>query len=431
MTNQQLISDLFSFIDNSPSMFHTAESIAKTLEENDFTYLPNATSWDLNKGNKYYTSTNNSAIIAFEICSTNIEQTGFRIVGTHTDVPGFRIKSNPQMQTESYIKLNTEVYGGPILATWFDRPLSCAGRVALKSDNILRPERRLVNIEEPIMVIPSLAIHMNRNVNDGYKFNPQKETLPILTYCDDTIKEDMLLQIIADKLQVNKDDILDADMFLYPTEKSCSIGVDKKFVSAPRLDDLSMTFGGLHALITSEGKAGVNVLVCYDNEEVGSCSKQGANSPFLLHTLERITSLLNKTREEYLVSLRNSFIISADVAHLHHPNFPEKSDPTNKVLPGKGPAIKVNSNCKYTTDSDSFAVFANLCIQNGIPYQVFFNRSDQPGGSTIGPITSSQLGIRSVDIGTPLLAMHSARELMAQDDFIHTCDAMRAFYNLD
>lgn len=425
-----LVNGLMSFIDQSPSMFHAADTIISQLESNGFSYLDPSSNWNLEVNGKYYVTSNQSAVIAFIVNSTAVENEGFKIVGAHTDVPGFRIKPNPQMTTESYVKLNTEIYGGPILNTWLDRPLSAAGRVALKSDNVLRPTIKLVDLERPLLIIPNLAIHMNRDVNNGVKLNAQKETLPVVSYVKEKLEGNIILEEVAKKLNAAPSDILEMDLFLYPTEKSCMVGLNEEFISASRLDDLSMVYSGLHALLNSSSASGVNVLACFDNEEVGSTSKQGANSPFLGTTLERIAVSLGKSREDYFRALAHSFIISADVAHLLHPNYPEKSDPTNKVLPGNGPAIKLSASCSYTTDSDSFGVFAHLCDSNNIPYQVFVNRSDERGGSTIGPVTASHVAIRSVDIGTPMLSMHSARELMASADFIHTTSAMLAFYNL-
>ena len=425
-----LVNGLMSFIDQSPSMFHAADTVIQQLESNGFSYLDASSNWNLEVNGKYYVTSNQSAVIAFVVNSTNVEQEGFKIIGAHTDVPCFKIKPNPQMTTENYVKLNTEIYGGPILNTWLDRPLSAAGRVALKSDNILKPTIKLVDLERPLLIIPNLAIHMNRDVNNGIKLNAQKETLPIVSYVQEKLEGNVLLQEVAQKLQVEPSDILEMDLFLYPTEKSCQVGLNEEFISASRLDDLSMVYGGLHALLNADSSCGINVLACFDNEEVGSTSKQGANSPFLSNTLERITLSLHKSREDYLRALACSFIISADVAHLLHPNYPEKSDPTNKVLPGHGPAIKLTAGCSYTTDSDSFGVFAHLCDRHQIPYQVFVNRSDERGGSTIGPITASHVAIRSIDIGAPMLSMHSARELMASIDFVHTTSAMLAFYNL-
>lgn len=426
----QLTSSLIEFLDNSPSMFHAAASITTFLEENQFTYLDPKSNWSLVQGGKYYTTANNSAVIAFRVNSLAIENEGFRIVGAHTDVPGFIIKPNPQMSNDTYIKLNTEVYGGPILNTWLDRPLSAAGRVAIKSEDLLNPTIRLIDLKEPILIIPNLAIHMNREVNNGVKLNPQKETLPILAYMSENIPSNAILELVAKELGVAAEDILDMDLYLYPTEKGCLVGIDKQFISSARLDDLSMVYSGLYGLIEGQSDKGITVLACFDNEEVGSHTKQGADSPFLSSVLERIMLALGKTREDLFRTLAQSFMVSADVAHLAHPNFGEKSDPTNRVLPGQGPAIKMSANFSYTSDSDSSAVFAGICKAHNIPYQIFVNRSDERGGSTIGPVSTSHLAIRSVDIGTPMLSMHSARELMPVADFLHTSEALKAFYSL-
>lgn len=425
-----LTTNLMNFIDASPTMFHTIASCKNILETESFCYLEPNKPWNLQVGGKYYTTLNDSALIAFVINSNDFINEGFKIIGTHGDVPGFRIKPNAEMNTDGYVKLNTEGYGGAILSTWFDRPLSIAGRVALKSDDLLHPETRLVDLNRPIVIIPNLAIHMNREVNTGVNFNKQKDTLPILTYTHEAVKASYILEVLAEALNVKAEDILDADLFLYPFEKSMCVGLKEEFISAPRLDDLSMTYSGLNAILHNSSQKGISMFVCFDNEEVGSHTRQGADSPYLIRTLERILLAFGKTREELFIALDNSFILSGDVAHLSHPNYMEKSDPTNKVLPGKGPAIKVNANFSYSTDSDSAAVFAGICKANNIPFQTFVNRSDERGGSTIGPVAASHLGIRSVDIGTPMLAMHSARELMAAEDFIYTCEAMKAFFSI-
>lgn len=426
----QMIQNLLHFINNSPTMFHAASETVRILESQGFTFLDPKSNWEIKEGQGYYTTSNNSAVIAFRTNSLNVVDEGFRIVGAHTDVPGFKIKPNPQMKTECYIKLNTEVYGGPIYNTWLDRPLSIAGRVALTSDNVLEPTIKLVDLKKPLLIIPNLAIHMNRELNNGVKLNTQKETLPILGYIEENLSGNVILDLVAKELGVSADTILNMELYLYPVEKSCLVGLSEEFISAPRLDDLSMVYSGLEALVTTPGQKGISVLAAFDNEEVGSRTKQGADSQLLASVLERITLSLGHCREEFLRALANSFIVSCDVAHLLHPNYPEKSDPTNKVLPGNGPAIKMSANFSYTTDSDSFSVFAGLCKSNNIPYQVFVNRSDERGGSTIGPVSTSHVSIRSVDIGTPMLSMHSARELMASADFVHTTEALKAFYAL-
>lgn len=425
-----LTQDLITFIDQSPTMFHAVQGCTQALEEQHFKYLTPDSPWEIKVGGKYYTTMNDSCVIAFEVNSENVEKHGFRIIGTHSDAPGFRLKPNCEMTSNSYVTLNTEGYGGSILSTWFDRPLSIAGRVALQGEDLLHPVTKLVDLNKPLVIIPNLAIHMNREVNNGIKFNKQKDTLPLLTYTHEPIEASYIYDLLAEALGVAADTILDADLYLYPFEKSYCVGLKEEFISAPRLDDLSMTYAALHAMLNNTSTEGISMFVCYDNEEIGSHTKQGADSPYLRRVMERILLALGKDREALFMALENSFMLSGDVAHLSHPNYMEKSDPTNKVLPGKGPCIKVNANFSYTTDSDSYAVFAGICKKFQIPYQVFVNRSDERGGSTIGPITASQLGIRSVDIGTPMLAMHSARELMTKEDFIYTCQSMVAFFSI-
>jgi len=428
--SDQLTQKLMTFIDDSPTMFHTVASCVALLEQNGYIRLEPTNHWLIEVGGKYYTHTNHSSLIAFCVHSDDVMDEGFKIVSTHSDTPGFRIKPNPQMQVENYIKLNTEVYGGPILNTWFDRPLSIAGRVAFKGTNLLSPENKLINISRPLLVIPNLAIHMNRDVNTGVTINKQKDTLPVLAYLNEATDICFIQELIKTETGRPIEDILDMDLFLYPFEKGMSVGFHNEFISSPRLDDLCMTYSALTSLIEASSTKGISLFACFDNEEIGSRTKQGADSPFLANTLERIMLALGKTREEFFMTIENSFMISADVAHLMHPNYPEKGDPTNKVLPGGGPAIKISSNCNYTTDSDSYSVFGALCKQHDIPYQVFVNRSDEKGGSTIGPASASHVAIRSIDIGTPILSMHSARELMAKEDFTYTCQALTAFFNL-
>ncbi len=425
-----LTHSLLDFIDNSPSMFHAAQSCIELLESKDFRFLDPSSKWNITEGGKYYTKVNESAVIAFYVHSVDIEKDGFKIIGTHCDVPGFKIKPNPQIYSDPYIKLNTEVYGGPILNTWFDRPLSIAGRVSIKSDNILKPQTKLVAIDKPLLIIPNLAIHMNKEVNKGIALDPQKDTLPLLAYCDENLDNHMLLTLIAQTLNVKKEEILDLDLYLYPYEKGLFVGIHEEFISAPRLDNLSMVYSSLYALMHASSSKGISLFVCFDNEEIGSHTKQGADSLFLSNTLERICLALNKSREDFFIALSESFLISADVAHLTHPNYIEKHDVTNKVFPGKGPAIKTSANSSYTTDSDSYAVLSALCKKENLPYQVFANRSGEKGGSTIGPICSSLLSIRSIDVGIPILGMHSLRELMAKDDFITTCKLFETFYSL-
>ncbi len=424
--------ELIDFLYESPTAFHAVNNVKDSLESINFKELKEEDKWTLEKGGKYYTTKNGSALIAFTVGKGEVENHGFKIIGAHTDSPTFRIKPNSEMISENnYIKLNTEVYGGLIRSTWMDRPLSLAGRVALKGENLLNPELRLVNIKKPILIIPSLAIHMDREANSGGELNPQKDTLPLLAMVTEELEKDnALLNILAEELKVNKEDIIDFDLFLYEFEKGCIVGLNNEFISSSRLDDLQMVHAGIEALKEVSITEGINVMVCFDNEEVGSSTKQGADSDMLANVLERIVLCLGKGREEFFRALSKSFIISADNAHAVHPNSPEKADPTNRPIVNKGPVIKVNANCAYTSDSDSSAVYEAICKKAEVPVQKFVNRSDSRGGSTIGPISSTHLNIRSVDIGNPTLAMHSVREFAGVKDHIYVTKSFVEFYKI-
>lgn len=429
---KELAQNLIDFTYESPTAFHAVENLKNTLNEKGFIHLKEEDRWELKKEGKYYITKNDSALIAFVVGTGDVAEHGFKLIGAHTDAPTFRIKPNPEMVAENtYVKLNTEVYGGPILNTWFDRPLSVAGRVMLRGENPLNPVTRLVNINKPILIIPNLAIHMNRDVNNGVALNRQKDVLPMIGLVNETLEKDKyLLNTIAKELNVEACEILDFDLFLYEYEKGCIMGLSEEFISTPRLDDLSMVHAGIKALLDSKVTKGTNVMVCFDNEEVGSTTKQGADSNLLAHLLERIVLNLGGDKEDYFRALTKSFMISADLAHAVHPNSPEKHDPINKPVINKGPVIKVSANQKYTSDAESVAVYVAICEKAGVPYQKFVNRSDAAGGSTIGPINSSHLHIRSVDMGSPILAMHSVRELGGVMDHYYTTKSFEEFFNL-
>lgn len=424
--------ELIDFVYDSPSSFHAVESVKSILKSKGFEEIKEEDKWSLKKGGKYFVTKNHSALVAFVVGTGDIEKEGFKIIGAHTDAPGFRIKPSPEMKSEnSYIRLNTEVYGGPILSTWMDRPIGIAGRVALKSDNVLYPEMKLVNINRPVLVIPNLAIHMNRNVNSGVELNKQKDTLPLMMQINDSLEMDnFLLKELAKVLDVNIEDIIDFDLFLYEFERGSIIGLNNEFISSPRLDDLAMVHAGITALINVEASQATNVMVCFDNEEVGSSTKQGADSPLLSNILERIVISQGKDREDFFRALSKSFIISADLAHAVHPNVGEKHDPVNRPIINKGPVIKISANQTYTSDSDSASVYEQICKKAGVPVQRFVNRSDERGGSTIGPISSTHLHIRSVDMGTPILAMHSVRELGGVLDHSYVTRSFEEFYRI-
>lgn len=429
---KELAQSLIDFTYESPTAFHATEVLKKTLNEKGFIHLKEEDRWNLKKEGKYYITKNDSALIAFVVGTGDVAEHGFKLIGAHTDSPTFRIKPSPEMVVENtYVKLNTEVYGGPILNTWLDRPLSVAGRVMLRGENPLNPITKLVNINKPILIIPNIAIHMNREVNKGVELNRQKDVLPVIGLVNETLEKDKyLLNTIAKELNVEASEILDFDLFLYEYEKGCIMGLSEEFISTPRLDDLSMVHAGIKALLDAKTTMGTNVVACFDNEEVGSTTKQGGNSNLLAHLLERIVLNLGGDKEDFFRALTKSFMISADLAHAVHPNSPEKHDPINRPVINKGPVIKVAANQSYTSDADSVAVYAAICEKAGVPYQKFINRSDTPGGSTIGPINSSHIHIRSVDMGSPILAMHSIRELGGVMDHYYTTKSFEEFFNM-
>lgn len=431
---KNLANELLEFINESPTAYHAVSTVKKMLDGNGFKELKESKAWKLNKGDKCYVIKNDSAIIAFEIGNGEIEEEGFRLIGAHTDSPCFKVKPAPEMLVENkYVKLNTEVYGGPILNTWFDRPLSLAGRVTLKGDSPFKPVTKLININKPLLVIPNLAIHMNRNVNEGYAINKQKDTLPLLGFINEKLedKEDVVgvLSIIKNELNVEKEDILDFDLFLYEHEKGSLLGINEEFISSSRLDDLWMVFSGVKALVESDNNNATKVMVCIDNEEIGSLTSQGANSSLLKNILERITLSLGKSKEEFFRAIANSIMISADLAHAVHPNQSEKHDPTNRPVLGNGPVIKMAASGSYSTDSYASAIFQSLCKEADVPCQKFVNRSDVRGGTTIGPMVSADLSISVIDMGAAIIGMHSIRELASVKDNEYTIRVFSKFFN--
>lgn len=422
---------LIDFLNSSPCNFLAVKTIEDTLVAAGYSELLASENWDVKVGDKFYVKKNNSAIFAFSIGTDDIASNGFRIITAHSDSPGFRIKPNPEIVTEGgIVKLNTEVYGGPILYTWFDRPLSVSGRVLLRSDNVLKPETRLLNVQRPVMIIPHLPIHFNRQVNEGNPLSKQKDMLPVLGIINsEAEKNNLLLNFVANELKVEAKDILDFDLFLYPTQKATFVGFDDKFISGGRIDDLSMVHAGLCALLDSdENKTSTKVLAIFDNEETGSGTKQGAASPVLVNILHRILMCMGGDDTSLYRAIANSFMISADNGHAFHPNYPEKFDPTNHPVMGGGPIIKINANCKYMTDANSSAVFAELCRKAGSPVQYFVNHSDVAGGSTLGNILTAQMDINGVDVGNPIWAMHSCCETGSAADQHYMIKAFRQLY---
>lgn len=411
-------SSLLKFLDNSPCNFFAVDTISHELENHGFTKLSLSDEWKLEKGGKYYTTKNDSAIFAFTIGEKPMCDLGVKIITAHSDSPCFRIKPNPIIKSENgIIKLNTEVYGGPILYTWFDRPLSVAGRVILRGDDALHPVTRLLRINRPILIIPHLAIHFNRAVNEGNPLSKQKDMLPIIARVNDAAEADnLLLNLVATELGVNIGDILDFDLMLYDCEKATFVGINNEFVSSGRIDDLSMAHAAITAVVEGTDTNATKVAAIFDNEETGSGTKQGAASPVLSNILLRINAAFGGNESDFCRAMSKSFMISADNAHAFHPNYAEKYDPTNHPFLGGGPVIKINANCKYMTDAHSAAIFRSLCEEAGSPYQYFVNHSDVAGGSTLGNILTSQIDIEGVDVGNPILAMHSVRETGSADD---------------
>lgn len=424
--------NMLDFIYESPTQFNAVAVSAEMLEKNGFEKLNPKENWKLEVGKKYYTTKNSSALVAFKINSDEIEKEGFRIIGSHTDSPGFRIKPNAEMEScGAYLKLNTEGYGGMILSTWLDRPLAMAGRVFLRGENPFKPVEKIVNINKPVCIIPNLAIHMNRSINDGYKYNKQTDMLPLVGLINEQLeKENYMVKLLASELDVEVEEIIDFDIFLYEYEKGCFTGANEEFISTGRLDNLSMYYSSVEALLDSDSKSGISIAVGFDNEEVGSSTKQGADSNMLLNILERICISLGKDRQQFFEAIENSFIISSDLAHAVHPNVNGMADPTNRPVMGKGPVIKVHAGQAYTSDGYSISVYKEICRECGVEYQEFVNKSDQRGGSTIGPISSTHIDIPSVDIGAPILSMHSIRELGCSEDFYNTYKTFVKFYEI-
>ena len=421
---------LLGFLDASPVNFLAVRNVCDELLNNGFVQLQ-AENAIKNLPEKFFITKNDSAVFAFHLGKKALAEAGFRMIAAHSDSPTFRIKPNAEMAGEGgMVRLNTESYGGSILSTWFDRPLSLAGRVILRSDDALRPESRLLHIKRPLLVIPNLAIHFNRQVNDGVKLNKQKDMLPILGYVKDKLEADgLILSVIADELKIEKEAIIDFDLYLYDTTSACTVGLDNEFVSSGRLDDLSMVHAGLEAITADGGQPDVTkVLAVFDNEETGSGTKQGAGSNFFMSLLQRIVLAQGGSLDDYFRSVEKAFLVSADNAHGFHPNYAEKYDPTNHALLGGGPVIKINAAQKYSTDAMSAAVFQQICERAGVPCQRFVNRSDVAGGSTLGNILTSSVAIRGVDMGNAVLAMHSVRELASTADHDYCIKAFIEFY---
>lgn len=422
------IERLLSFTKEAVSPFHTVEAARKRLEEKGFRRLCWKEEWELCPGGSYYVIHHGSTLFAFTIGKDASKEKEIHMAAAHGDFPGFRIKPDPEMTTNAYLKLNTEPYGGVNLGSWLDRPLSAAGRVAVRGKDALHPQMQLVDFEKPVLTIPNIAIHLDRDMNKGRELNRQTQMIPLAGMTDGETEKGFLKKELAKRLQVPEADILEYELNVYNAEEGQCVGFEDAFVSGPRLDDLTGVLAVLEGLWDGKRKGGINLGVVFDHEEIGSRTKQGAGSSLLLLLLERIVTALGWERSDLLKVLEDSMLLSVDVAHGLHPNYQEKADPTNQPVLNGGFCIKEASSQSYATDSEAVAIVQSLCDREKIPYQKFVNRSDGTGGGTLGAIASAIVPVRTIDIGVPLLAMHSSRELMGRKDMEALTSVIRAFF---
>lgn len=414
-----MVNSFIDFLSAYPSKYHVVEGFRRLLVNAGFTELCLKKEWNIKPGGRYFTTRGGSSLIAF-VVGTEAKEKGYRIIATHSDTPSLRVKPTPDMLLNGMHKCNTEIYGGAILYSWFDRPLSIAGRISVETEDPLHPKDMLVDLRKPVGIIPSVAIHFNRQVNESFTVNKQIDMSVLLQTADGMKGQMTLLEIVASSVGVSTSDILDYDLYFYDTTPTSVIGLNEEdsIISGSRLDDLMMAFPAFEALCRTSTDGGIGRMVClFDNEEVGSLSKQGANSPLLRNIFDRISEKLNYTTEESQRVIYNSFLMSSDVAHALHPNHSELHDPTSRPVLNGGVVCKINANQKYMSDGNSSAILQSLCRQAGVSCQIFVNRSDMAGGSTLGNIVTSQLDIHGVDIGCPILGMHSLRETAGVKDF--------------
>lgn len=422
---QKIAKELMTFIKKSPTCFHAVANMKEELLANGYEELLEAEVWKVKPGGRYVVTRNGSSIIALQV-GNDLSNYSFNVAASHSDSPTFKVKENAELVVKGkYTQLNTEGYGGMLCATWFDRPLSLAGRVLVKEGN--RFLTKLVKIDRDLLMIPNVAIHMNREVNDGFAYNKQIDLLPLFGGAD--TEKGAYKKIIADELGVKIEDIYGMDMFLYNRNEPSIWGLHEEFISCPQLDDLQCAFTSLKGFLKGHNEKSINVFACFDNEEVGSGTKQGAGSTFLYDTLHRINDALGLDQESYHRALAGSFMLSADNAHAVHPNHPEKTDANNCVYMNEGIVVKSHAGQKYTTDAVSTAIFKGLCENVNVPVQFFANRSDVAGGSTLGNISQAQVSMNSVDIGLPQLAMHSSYETAGIKDTYYMIQVMEEFYH--
>jgi aspartyl aminopeptidase len=430
--NQNQIQNLLTFIDTSPSPWHVVSTVESLLKPFQFKKLDETTRWQLQPGGRYYVVRDDSSIILFVFGTKPLLESGFKIVGAHTDSPGLRVKPNAINNKDGLIRLNIEIYGSPILATFTDRDLSLAGRICYKNDQD-QIASQLIVFDKPLLRLPNLAIHMNRAVNeDGLKLHKQNE-LPLIlsTLSEQQLPPDYFLSLLQQQSGIDTARLLSWDLAVYDTQKGEIWGAQEEFYSDSQLDNLASCHAALQALLAEEVLSiNENTLVCafFDHEEIGSESKQGADGNFLPDVLQRIAMSNQTDPQDFARIMAKSFLVSADMAHAYHPNFPAAYDHEHKVMLNKGPVIKVNANLRYSSESISEAMFMDWCNQANVPYQQYSHRCDLPCGSTIGPITSAKLGIRSVDVGNPMWAMHSIRESAGVFDHDYMIKVLQKFF---
>lgn len=425
MNNKKITKELFDFIKKSASMFHSVATAIEYLEDAGYKYLSEGEKWDVKKGGKYYTTRNNSSIIAFQV-GKEIKDYHYQMTAAHSDSPTYKIKAVPELEGPGeYLRLNTEAYGGMIDSTWFDKPLSIAGRVLVREKN--RVVNKLLNIDKDILMIPNVAIHLNRDINSGYNYNKQVDLMPLFSAGE--LEKGDYDKMIAKELGIEVEEIVAKDLFLVNRQEQKIWGYKEEFASSPKLDDLQCAFSSLKAFLQAENPSSINVYCVFDNEEVGSNTKQGAMSTFLKDTLLRLNNSLGYELEDYHRAISKSFLVSCDNAHALHPNHPEMYDETNRTMMNKGIVIKEAANQKYTTDAFSRAVFLEVCRKADVPTQFFANRSDKVGGSTLGNLSNTQVSIHGVDIGLAQVSMHSAYETCGVKDTLYMVEALTEFFN--
>ena len=426
---KSLAKDLLRFIEVSPTPYHAVAEMKKRFYSLGYEELKEIEPWRLHLGGKYMVSRNGSSLLAFRLGNNPPEESGFKIIGAHTDSPHLKLKPNAVYQKTGYTQLGVEVYGSVLLTTWTDRDLSLAGRIIPRDSNA---EPVLIDLKRPILKVPQLAIHLNTKVNEkGLVLNKQTHMSPILELTDDKLDcEDVLIKMIAEESGLRLKDIFGLDLSLYDAQKGTIGGRNGEFLFSARLDNLASCHAAVEALLSvSELDDPTRVVVCFDHEEVGSGSAQGAESTFLKDVLERIQSHFKPSREGFLMAVARSFLISSDMAHAIHPNYADMHEPHHWPRLNGGPVIKINANQRYATDGESAALFERLCVRANISVQKFVNRSDLACGSTIGPITATNLGIRTVDVGNPMLSMHSIRETAAVSDHKKLISVFREFFS--